>query len=566
MDFKLFMDSVEQNLSQMKTEEELRSWIRNYARSIPEEERGSFLEQMQTRKSRSHQEILQELTDWCEKIEEGEITLSCSGYEEYGRSWWDRDWITEYEDPMEIGPQLKRYYEEAEQAVYDRDYKSASLMYWNLGVLNIIADDVYGGDPAELGIEEMVSEGLVSLNLKQIASLTLYSTYQAYKLPKRIHRLYGFFSWHMFEDIGIEHMMAAGREPLQEINVFLEAWIAYLRKQNDSYTSRLLIEAVTFQKGTEGLLEEAKVTVDQHPRLYIKVLDQFFQNGEWDRLRDEGMEALRRMDRRIEIRERAARITASAAMRMDDGESAVAALKEAFCSKPTAANYLRILTCGDSGCGGDDRKSVQELAERLQRAQKEGDDAERNTRYYGCERKETDAYRQTDHDRMGIHFLDGEWKMVWSECRKTKNALGWTGEFIAEGVPMLLVFLCGNSLEGKAMQTMLAGIKWYIGYEEEYDEPEFAERFLLWKRQTVISEDVKKELLAYLTKIIDERVTAIVGGSHRGSYYKAARLGAALGEVEEAIGKVGGKEKRVSKYLAEFPRHRAFKQEMQKYR
>ena len=56
----------------------------------------------------------------------------------------------------------------------------------------------------------------------------------------------------MFEDIGIEHMMAAGREPFQEINAFLEAWIAYLRKQNDSYTSRLLIEAVTFQKGAEG--------------------------------------------------------------------------------------------------------------------------------------------------------------------------------------------------------------------------------------------------------------------------------------------------------------------------
>ena len=171
MDFKLFMNSVEENLSLIKTEEDLRNWIRNYARSIPEEERGSFLEQIQIRKSRSHKEILQELTDWCAKIEEGEITLSCSGYEEYGESWWDRDWVTEYEDPMGIGAQLKCYYEEAEQAVYDRDYESAGQMYWSLGVLNITADDVYGGEPAELGIEEMVSENLVSLNLKQIAIL-----------------------------------------------------------------------------------------------------------------------------------------------------------------------------------------------------------------------------------------------------------------------------------------------------------------------------------------------------------------------------------------------------------
>ena len=142
---------------------------------------------------------------------------------------------------MEIGLQLKRYYEEAEQAVYDRDYKSASRMYQDLGTLEIIADDADGGDPAELGVEDMVSEKLVSLNLKQIASLTLYSTYQAYELPERISRLYGFFSWHMFRDIGIEDMMSAGREPLPEIDEFLEAWITYLREKNDSYTSRLLI-------------------------------------------------------------------------------------------------------------------------------------------------------------------------------------------------------------------------------------------------------------------------------------------------------------------------------------
>ena len=566
MDFKSFMNSVEQNLSQMKTEEELRNWIRNYARSIPEEDRGNFLEQMQTRKSCSHKEILQELTDWCEKVEEGEITLSCSSYEEYGESWWDRDWVTEYEDPMGIGPQLKRYYEAAEQAVYDRDYESASRMYWSLGVLNITADDVYGGEPAELGIEEMVSEKLVSLNLKQIASLTLYSTYQAYELPERIPKLYGFFSWHMFENTGIEDMMSAGREPLQEIDEFLEAWITYLREQNDSYTSRLLIEAVTFRSGTEGLLEEAKQTADQYPRLYIQVLEQFFQDEEWDRLREEGTEALRRMKRNMEIRDKAARMTAAAATHTGDSKTAAEALKEAFCSKPTAANYFRILTCGD-GCGREDMKSVLKLAERVQQEQRQQDNgaAGQRARFYWREPKETDAYRQTEQDRLGIRFLDGDCQTIWQECRKTKNALGWTGEFISEGVPMMLAILYENNFEGRAMQAMVSVIKQYIGYEKEYDEPEFSERFLQWKKQTVIPEDVKKEILTYLTKTIDARVEAIVGGGHRGSYCKAARLGAALGEVEESMGKRNGKEKRVSKYLAEFPRHRAFKQEIKAY-
>lgn len=407
MDFKLFMNSVEENLSLIKTEEELRNWIRNYARSIPEEERGSFLEQIQIRKLRSHNEILQELTDWCEKVEEGEITLSCSGYEEYGESWWDRDWVTEYEDPMGIGAQLKRYYEEAEQ---------------------------------------------------------------------------------------------------------------------------------------------------------------FFQDEEWDRLREEGMEALRRMKRNMKIRDKAARMTAAAATHTGDSKTAAEALKEAFCSKPTAANYFRILTCGD-GCGRDDMKSVLELAERVQREQRQQDNgaAGQRARYYWREPKETDVYCQTEQDRLGIRFLDGDCHTIWQECRKTKNTLGWTGKFISEGVPMLLAVLCENDFEGRAMQAMFSDIKHFIGYEKEYDEPEFTERFLQWKKQTVIPEDGKKEILTYLTKTIDARVEAIVGGGHRVSYCKAARLGAALGEVEESMGKRNGKEERVSKYLAEFPRYRAFKQEIKAY-
>ena len=271
------------------------------------------------------------------------------------------------------------------------------------------------------------------------------------------------------------------------------------------------------------------------------------------------------MNHNIEIREKAARMTAAAAARVGDSKTTVETLKEAFCSKPTAANYFRVLTCGGAECGRDDVKSVLELEERVRREEKSGDTAEQSAWYYQRERKETDAYRQTDRDRLGIHFLDGDCQSVWSECRKTKNALGWSGKFIADGVPMLLAFLCENDFEGKAMQEMISSIKRYIGYDEEYGEPEFNERFLLWKKQIAIPGDMKKKIYTYLEKMIDARVEAIVGGGHRGSYSKAARLGAALGEVEESMGKARGKEKRVSKYLAEFPRHRAFKQEMQAY-
>lgn len=50
MHFKTFMTSVEENLSRCRTEAELRNWIENHARSLPEDDWESFLDQLQEQK------------------------------------------------------------------------------------------------------------------------------------------------------------------------------------------------------------------------------------------------------------------------------------------------------------------------------------------------------------------------------------------------------------------------------------------------------------------------------------------------------------------------------------
>ena len=572
MDFKSFMTSVEQTLSRFHDISELKEWIQNYARSLPEEAREDFLKQLQETEQRSHKEKLDEIIAWCKKLENEEIVLSCYSHEEYDPEYWtwDPDWVTEYEDPAGIGPQLKKYYAEAEQAVYDRDYDSASLMYWNLGTLTVTAEDETGMDPVELGIEEMVSESLVSLDLKKIASLTLYSTYQAYELPERVPKLYGFFSWRMFQDIGIEDMLSAGRETLQGVEDFLDAWISYLREQDDSYTSRLLIEAITYRGGDEDLLEEAKREPNHYPKLYIRMLERLFEKENWDRLQKEGMEALSRMKRKIEMRDRAARLAAAGAARCRDAAKEMEALCEAFCSKPTAANYFRVITSPGAGKETENEKTARMLqtAEELQAALQAGEKPQEYGLWNRHERKETDSYRQTDTDRMGICFLSGDYREILRECRKTKEHLGWSGRFINAGVPMLLLFLYEeDDIEkfGKAMRSIVSDIQGFIGYQAEFGEADFEERFLRWRELVKIPAEEKKKILKYVTETIDQRVEAIVGGSHRKSYWKAAKLGAALGEVEESQGKMNGKYLRIQGYLKQFPRHRAFKEEIGAY-
>ena len=158
--------------------------------------------------------------------------------------------------------------------------------------------------------------------------------------------------------------------------------------------------------------------------------------------------------------------------------------------------------------------------------------------------------------------INGDYQNVWKEAKKTTASLGWSGKFIEAGVPMLLLYLFEGEEMEKGMTYMWGKVKDYLNYKEEYGEPDFAERFSVWKKTVVIPENDKKKILQYLQKIIDERIEVIVSCQHRGSYRKAAGLGAALGEVEEVMGIKYGKTIRLRKYLNQFPRHRAFKKEI----
>ena len=197
-----------------------------------------------------------------------------------------------YEDPYEIGRKLEACYEEAEQAVYDRDYQSVSRIYWNLGILNIVAVDEDGGDPVDMSVEDMKKEGLADLDFGRICPLTLYAEYQADPLTERGAKMYGYFSWGMFRKTFLKDMMEVGTEPLKEMEEFLPQWIAYLREQDDTYTARLLKEAVVLWRGDEGLLEEARRAADKQPALYIDVLGRFLEEKQWEQLENEGLKAL----------------------------------------------------------------------------------------------------------------------------------------------------------------------------------------------------------------------------------------------------------------------------------
>lgn len=567
MEFRTFMQEVEREINNFQSEEEIKEWLKNYARTIQEEGREEFLKQFGNKKRTSHKAELDAVIEWCEMIEEREYTLVCHGYEEYGSSsYWDNDWIYEYEDYCGIGDHIKRFYELAEKCVYDKDYKTASTIYLRLGDLIVTADDEDSEDSIELTIEELVKEELVSLNLKKIALFTLYSTYQAVKMKERASKLYVLFSKKMFKDIKLEDMMTVGTEPLEDFDSFVELWIAYLREQNDNYTSGLLREAVVYRYGEEGLLEEAKRSANQHPLLYIEQLEKYYNSCRWEKLYREGKEALVLMKRNMEIRGCAARLTAAGARALGKTKEVKYACIEAFYSEYSSGNYLRMITC--KGITEAEKSEALNYLEDnyLKDVNKTGRDTLHDSYGYSwLKSRDTDAYKLHKIEYITIEFFSNNFDFVLKECKKQKEALGWTGEYIGLGVLLLLFVSYKGDVYPSGIQAVMRVIQSQINYNNKYNEPDFENAARVWADQIKLDAGMEKKILKYLQETIDARVKAIVSGKHRKSYHSAAMLAAALGEAEESMGIVNGKEQRIQMYLNQFPKHRAFKDEMKKY-
>lgn len=560
MEFKIFMQAVEHRMDEIKSESELRKWLLNYARTIPENDREAFLEKFVKKEYQTHRRELEEIEEWCRKVEEGEITLSSYGYEDYDGPYWGDNWVTEYEDPYGIGHKLEKFYEIAEQCVYDRDYDTAHSIYQELGSLSIMACDESMEDSFDLGLDELNAEGITNLNLKRITALTLYSQYQVSKPEERARDIYNCFFRQMFKETKIEDMMSAGTEPLQGIDEFIESWISYLREQKHEFTARLLKEAVIYKAGDEGLLQEARRCAVSHPELYIESLEKLYSAQSWEKLAEEGKEALRLMDREMKIRGKAARLAAAGARGTGDKEGEKQAYFEGFYSELSTDNYLRLIT--SEKVGENDLYEVGRRIESVRKNQKM-----KMADFMVCSYRQDSKphYELGKRNYLEIIFYSGKFDEILSECKKEKTDLGWSGEFINEGVPMLLLVLCRNQLNGRAMRAILSELESDAGYREMYGEPTFTELITQWGKAVDVSKELEKHILDYLQKTIDSRVTAIVSGGHRKSYYKAAELGAALGEAEEAQGISQAKERRIRKYFEQFPRHRAFKDEMKAY-
>ena len=515
------------------------------------------------------QEKLKGINEWVNLIEEGKLTIESEGCDDcYDNGYYSEVW--EYSDSDRIGKKIEENLEFAENCINDFRYEDAlSVMELIMDLAVTVTNDY--GDEFTLGLEELVEEKIISIELKKLAIKVLYCNYIIQTKEKRAKSTYLYFKYLYFQDICVEDIFDIGREKLEDGKYFWDDWIKCLMGKKGDVEARLLKDAILYHMGTDGLLIKARVGYSNHPSLYLLAINEYEKKREYKKIMEIGKEALDKININMVIRSEIALKTSLAAYHIGDEKFMQECWYEAYDSNTTIVNYLRLFTTQDSIC-----KYKESANKKL--------NYKLNTSGYQVVNKELLENAITMYDHNFLYFFAGEFDKVKKICANPKNSLGWSNKFIEDGIKLFLLYLYeGKKLES-GMKKIVTQLSQRTGFGDSaellfMDKKDMKDSIIAKKNKMILWEimkgwkieypmsDVKKSnYLIWIEKIIDERTQAIVSNTHRSKYESVALLIASLGEVKESLGEISAKELLIGKYQKMFPRHSSFRGDLNEYK
>ena len=545
-----FIKAVEGKLlamSEMKKTE----WIRNKARVTKENERIAFLNSLSVKQDYCpiiYEE--KEIEDFFRKIEEGEVYFECSSYEEYGDSYWASEYSYEYSDAFEIEKDLCRAFQIAESLLFQKKYKKASVLYERLCCTAFQTFDSKTEEWDELKLEDIVEHKLVNLNLKQIALNLMNAKYHAAKGVKRVTALYKYLSLGIGKNIKVEEIFTVGPEELKGIDLFMEDWITFLKNTEGDMAGEFLTVACKYQGGISRLYETAREASLMHPVLFEHVCKSLLDEQKESECEKIGLEAIRELHENLIIRGRIADLTIEAARKLGHEDVIRECYEVAFYSEATLDHYLRLFEMPD----------YQNIADR---ASKHANTLPEKPEWEANHKNQQLRVNSLSKDHKNVlRFFNGEFEYIYELCQRDSSTLGWSGMFKGFAVPLFILLLDKNKKLSIDGERLIDGIAFKKGFME-LDKKRFVDQLLSWKEKVVLTNRQYEKYISWLKEEVDKRTDAVVGGGFRHSYYKAAILIAAFGEVLESNGMLHGRMVLIEHYKKMHPRKRAFKAEFE---
>lgn len=580
MNLPRFMTAVDSELEKM-SEQELKSCVRELARTLPEKDRAHFLSIIvnsdgiikhdgddETSLKKEVEDILSVL----EKIDEGERCLD-SEYNEEWDDWYnsDADEVL-FSDPQKIVPDfitaIRLIHECVDTETYTEGYELAAA----LSSTKIFADgdwDSYDGNA--LGVKDLYEHELIVGSFDNLVAESLYLTYMAKESKDRASEIFTIMGKYHCDNFRLEDVMQLGNHFLPDFNIFLSDWITLLGTHNDWRTKRLLEEAVSMIQDEYQALNVARTHAETHPELYKQLLEIGESETDAFKLFKIGMEALEKIPVRFTIRGEIALLTANYAGKINTIPGVELCWLEAFRSDSSVINYLRIRFL--ARVWKEYAKQVEDVIE--------SEYAKTLTRS-----KNVDAYNRDyvlnenalyKNDYCALLFWEKKFDEAFNLGLCEKQMLGWSSTFMKQGLAMFMLMLYEGDKYQNGLQSMVrlamsgCGFNaddyykgtWDLEHKDSYSL--FTELFAILKMELNVSEADKRKWLEKIGKLIEKRFVAIMDAERRNYYSECASFIAAYGEVIESRGKKGAKQSLMLSYKAKYPRRRSFVQALKNY-
>lgn len=549
MNFKDYMTKVEEMLSLM-TAEEKTAVLRNLLRGVEEKSRADALRGLKREpQDISFKKEMEDLKMWREEVESGEIHFMVSGYEDYEEAPWGEEYYEAYEDPERIGLRYQQYILLAEKLLYGRRYKEALKIYEILVEMIFYAYSEEYGDLVEVPVDQAVEEELIKTNHRKNLLHLLYTYDQVYTKDKRCRKIYKVLEASVGENLKIDEFFSLGPEELTDREDFLEEWIHFLSSNAEDYAGDLLCEAADLKGRVECLVQTAREVGTVHPILYLKSSKRLNGERRYQEAEVLAAEAMEKLPVNLIMRSEIAETVYTAAVGLNDRDTAKKYLKESYRSNTSPLGFLAL--CGQL-------EEMKELKEAAKYAQSLPAFEElKIDETYGHWSKN----RISPEEKEAILFFSGHWDPLYEQYKDNHTPLGWSMHTKGIILPLFLLAMYSDDELEKAGTLLWAETLHRLG-RDYLDEEKMSGTFTLWRQKYQMSEEEKEKYFPWIKEELTRRIASIVENSYRKSYHKAALLVGTLGEVLESRGEKDAKLSLMAFYKKKYSRRRAFREEL----
>lgn len=545
--------------------EQLAAFLHETARSLLEDQRITFRDELRRASeltpaqcslsksedpSASLSETCMDAKETLEEIELGDRSLVMSINEDGSRNRYGHYVEFPYTDPEGIMADLVEICQLLHTLVDNELYELASdlgehLFDLKIPVSNLAGDDDFDVTPTEarrLLDENDEDHRYEGLDLHTAALDTLYAMYRWQKTP--ISTMFHIMQVSGIYDLHLKDFLQPDCTDPELLQAFLQRLLLFLKDASSSPSSSLYKDALLLLSSAEEQARWARTCAATHPEGYFVLLQQDHLSPGF-RL-SLGQDALKEIDPSRPVRSQCALETADLALSLGNPDLAARCLEAAFESDPTPENYLRVLlNCSDP----------EQVRSRL----------------------DWDRILSRSRNPAMVLFLKGDFSDAYQKFRASNAFSNIECLFLEHVIPLFLPTLYPGSRFPLALSQLLKQTEKCFAFQParylkglpEQSEDTLGDLFLQcfdrWKKLTSVPPDFRATVLEDLGPCLDQYIRSLTQSGLTDYYAKGALFAAALGEVQEAFGDNGAKERILRHFIATYPRHYKLRAPLKQY-